>query len=283
MGRIGIIVDSASSIKGGEYNDVYVIPLIIIENNNGKEVSYCDEVDLSFAAMLDKIDGGANLKTSQIPMGVMIEQIEKINDKYDDIFVIPLTKHISGNYNSWKLLEQDYKKIHVLDAEDVGPGIKWTVEDILKFAQEGKSVDQIIKYVEDVKQKRSSILFVDDISCLVRGGRLSGFKGMIVKILGLKILIKFRKNLTFFNKARNMESAIKKAYDEINNDIHFVENGINRIAFYQMSNDKKFLEETEKNVKKFFPKIKEFSRGHLSSVITVHTGGNSFAIYIESK
>ncbi len=48
-----IVFDSSSGIKNGQFKDVYVISTRVIEDTNGKEISYEDGIDI-FVETIEK-------------------------------------------------------------------------------------------------------------------------------------------------------------------------------------------------------------------------------------
>lgn len=60
--KICIIVDFCLGIKNNEIKDVYLILLLIIENNDGNEIIYKDLEELNILDVIKKINDKKDLK-----------------------------------------------------------------------------------------------------------------------------------------------------------------------------------------------------------------------------
>ncbi|BAC44023.1 DegV family protein [Malacoplasma penetrans] len=278
-----IIVDSCSGIKNNEIKDVYSIPLSIIENNDGNEIIYKDLEELNTLDVIKKINDKKDLKTSQTSIGQMIEILEELTPKYDRIFILPISSGLSGSYSTWNMAKEEFDKkdIIIIDGKDMGPGNKIIVDMILEMASKNKSSDEIINAINVKKQNTLGTLVVTDLEQLKKGGRINVIKAAIAKALKLNIIITFDGSLEFYDKDRSLEKAIDKCLKKIDQETSYLTKGIKHAYFYTT-----FLDENKnKEIKKIIDqKLNTNTEEYLiPSVISVHTGVNAFAIYIESK
>lgn len=95
-----IIVDSSSLTEDNELKDIYMVPLSIIQTDNGQETVYKDVRELSSHDVVKKLYENKNLKTSQTTYGEMSELLEELVKKYQRIYVLPLSAGLSGCYNT---------------------------------------------------------------------------------------------------------------------------------------------------------------------------------------
>lgn len=278
-----VIVDSSSCIKDNQIENVYSVPLSIIETNNGNETVYKDLIDINTTEVVKKILEDKNLKTSQSTLGEMIEILEKLTASYDRIFVISISSGISGSYNTWNMAREEFadKDIIVLDAKDLGYGNEIVVKEIFKLVEQNKTNEEIIDYVEDRKKRRYAALVVTDISQLKKGGRIGAAKAWIVDKLKLNIIITFDGSLDFYDKSKDFNKTIDKCIEKIDSETGFKTKGIKNACIYTtfLENDKNL--EIKSIVDKkigFKTELKE-----MPSAIAVHTGAKAFAIYIEAN
>lgn len=284
LNKTCIIVDSSSGIKNNEIKNVFMEPLEIIEiGTDKKETFYKDNINIDSKMILEKLNMNIDLKTSQTPIGIKMELVENLLKKYSTIFVIPISSGISGAYQSWLMVKNDIENdnIHILNVEDICVGTRYVVEDILAMISSNATVDEIYNYVENRKKRRFGVLIVNDISQLKKGGRISGFKAMIVKALKMNLLLNFDGKLTFFDKEISEDKAIQKAYKKINDEINFEVKGIKRIFMYTT-----YLDDAKN--KELANKISSLT-GHdikyfvFPPSIAIHTGFGTFALFIESN
>lgn len=278
-----IIVDSSSGINNNQIKDVYMIPLTIIETENGVEKTYMDLVDIQTPDIIKKIMENKNLKTSQSSLGQMIEILDELTKKYDRIFVVSISSGLSGSFNTWNMAKEEYKdkEIVVVDAKDIGVGIKIVVENILEMIKNNKSTDEILAYVESRKKRRLGTLVVTDITQLKKGGRISATKAWIVDKLKLNIIIIFDGSLNFFDKSKSLEKSIEKCLEKIDEETHYKTKGIKHAIFYTTFLDENENQKLKSEIeKKLNYKVEQY---YFPSAIAVHTGAKAFAIYIEAN
>ena len=86
--KIGFIVDTSSTIKNGDYEDVAVLPLGINVVENGSTKTYQDGVNFNNddlkRILLDK---KSEVKTSQANMSEMMKIAQKMCSQYDYVIV----------------------------------------------------------------------------------------------------------------------------------------------------------------------------------------------------
>ncbi|MDE5651519.1 MAG: DegV family protein, partial [Ureaplasma sp.] len=131
-------------------------------------------------------------------------------------------------------------------------------------------------------QSQCGALIISDSSYLIAGGRISGFKGLIVKTLKLKLIVKFQGGLDFANKSNNFLNAIDKSLEIIDEVVEYKKYGIKRYTIMTGLEDK---EENEKNIRYIKSLLGNEDKCFLSELpgcVQCHTGPNNFSILIES-
>lgn len=278
-----IIVDSSASIKNSEIDNVFMIPLSIVETINDKEVIYKDLEEINTKDVVLKILDNKDLKTSQSSLGEMMQILDELIDKYQRIFVVSISSGLSGSFNTWNIAKEEYsdKEIVVLDARDLGYGNQIVVNNIIQMVKENKSTKEIINYVEERKKKRYAALIVTDISQLKKGGRINAAKAWIVDKLKLNIIITFDGALDFYDKSKSIDKAIDLSLEKINKETNYIANGIKHACVYTTYIDEEKNKELQSIISsKINYDIKVMD---MPSAIAVHTGAKTFAIYIEAN
>lgn len=278
-----IIVDSCSEIKNNQIPDIYSVPLSIIENDDGIEKVYKDLEEITILDVMKKISDKKDLKTSQTSLGQMLDIFEQLTPKYERIFVVPISSGLSGSFGSWNIAKQEFNnnEIIIIDSKDLGPGNRIVVDLIRKMIAENKSTKEIIDAINERKNKRFGTLVVTDLEQLKRGGRISAVKAFVAKTLKFNIIINFDGALDFFDKDRSLDKAIDKCLYELNKKTNYLKNGIKYAYFYTSFSDQSKNDEIIKMIEsKLNSKLQQF---YIPSIIAVHTGLNTFAIYLEAN
>ncbi|MGL4647514.1 MAG: DegV family protein [Mycoplasmoidaceae bacterium] len=292
--KVGIILDTGSSLKDSKLSNIVTVPLILNEIKDGETFSYEDGIDLTREEIYEKIRNGAKLSTSQAIFGQCLEVLEKMLTKYDEVLVFPLSKELSGTYDTWKQVLREFegnKNIHLFDLLDVAYGTYLGAVDAYNMFMKGSSPEEIQKYLYARSKRREAVIIINDLDTLVRGGRLSSFKGKIAKFLNLKVLVAFTEGkLDVLDKTTNIGTAVKKSLKSIDSHIHFVEKGIKNIlvVFNATSEKDPFVQEYKNHVVAWLEENKVKGRENivldfLPSIISVHTGIDTAAVWIEAN
>ena len=204
--KIGFIIDSSSNLTNGQIEDVEVVPLQVIVDST---TTFKDNVNFFQKDLKGEFDAGCDVKTSQAAMPDMMMAAQKMCDKYDQVFVFPIHEKLSGNINTWKLLKEEFPNLEIVMTYDIGFSFKWTIDAIkqylLNHEANAEAIQQFINTL--VLPNRCGWLMVNDLSQLVKGGRVNGLKAAIAKLFGIKPIILFDGNgLANFDKARNNEA-----------------------------------------------------------------------------
>ena len=290
MKKIAIIVDSSSGIKNGEFDNVFVLPLAInATNKKTKDIkTYHDSVDIDEVKTTELLENpNIDLSSSQASMGEIIMQIEKIYDDYDEIYVVPIPSYLSSSINTWNVVVEDYDKVKVAtNNTEIAIGIKWCIIDLLNMIKNGKLNEKsFFQYFEDIKKKRMGMLFVYDLKHLVKGGRLTNFKSLILKLFRQKIMIiRDKDGLNFFKTSSSFLKGydifvkeFKKKFPDF--DLNKVKRvGIVRCAPYKSDPN---IEECISHMKKSITSKCKFFNDVVPSVIELHTGSKILYLNFE--
>ena len=291
MSKIAFIVDSASGIKDGQYDNVYVLPLIItIKDQAGNVKDYKDGVDINEVETDKAIQNKkCDVKTSQASVGELITMVESIQDMYDKLYVIPIHPKISNSLNTWNMIKEDYPKLCILPTTDFTCGVIWDVEHLLELAKKNELTDDVaLEYMTNVHKHRNGILFVYDLTQLAKGGRISNFKAALAKIFKMKIVISADNDgLNFIDKSQSMTKCVANAFEYFKkHNANFDAKNVTRLGLIYSEVDRE-----NKNITAAIDAIKDELKEAkykedkyvFPNVLMAHTGGNMFAFYIEFK
>ncbi len=291
MKKIAFIVDTLGNIKNNEFKDVYVLPLTInvVNKKTNEAKSYHDGVDITIkdvAKYLNQKD--SVVTTAGVVAGDIMNLVEKINDKYDEIYVLPIPKYLSGSANTWEMIANEYDKL-IIGAEnkEVIYPVRWTIMELQEMVKNNTLNPKSFKEYIETKAANSfaSVLFVSDITQLARGGRVSNFKSLLIKMLKLKIVITCDKNgLKFFKTSKDLSKGFDLVVDEYNKRISgFSLDKLKKICILFGSSNENEPEVIEliKHIKKTVPSTCEIIYDKIPNVVLAHTGDKALAIAFE--
>ena len=110
----------------------------------------------------------------------------------DNIFVVTLSSHLSGSYNSAELGKNLYhekygeKNIYVMDSETASSGETQYALQILELQEKGVSFEDTVKKLEAFRDEMKTYFILDNLETLRKNGRLTGVKAMLVSTLNIK-------------------------------------------------------------------------------------------------
>lgn len=183
-----IVVDSCCELpeellKTGRFESV---PL-------GLEVGdYCIEDDEHFdqAVFLQKVAECPTCPRSSCPSPE--RYMEAYDANVDRIYVVTLSSHLSGSYNSAilgkNLLEEvsGAKQIHVVDSESASCGETQIAMKLMELEEEGHPFETIVERIEAFRDALNTYFILDNLETLRKNGRLSRVKALVASTLSIK-------------------------------------------------------------------------------------------------
>ncbi|WP_066501951.1 DegV family protein [Abyssisolibacter fermentans] len=191
---IKIMADSTCDLPKDiidKYN-ISIAPLIV--NINGR--SYRDKVDITaneFYEMFASLE--KNPTTSMPSPDEYLKIINKaVEEGYTEILCICMSSGTSGAYQS-AVIAKDYYfeeypdsnvKIHVVDSKSMSHGSGWLILKSARMRENGATFEELVEFNEKYKKNIKHFLSIDDLSHLIRSGRLSNASAFIGKLLKLR-------------------------------------------------------------------------------------------------
>ena len=129
-----------------------------------------------------------------------------------------LSPTIDNANKALEIVKEEYPDIDYVAIEckttTIGEGI--LVKIACDMRDKGMDRQEVLQYIEDHKCKLQHIIMVDDLTCLKRGGRISGPKAMIATMLNIKPIIEFGMNgkLDVYRKEMGTKKALRSMVDE---------------------------------------------------------------------
>lgn len=192
VSKIAIVTDSTAYL-----NDIdkqkYVIHTVPLAVSFGQE-TYREGIDIQCEAFYQRMRESKELPTSSQPaVGDFITLYESLAQTHDAIISIHLSSHISGTFQSAKSASTLINKvaIHVVDSQLTVDAQGQLAIQAAKMAKEGYSVDAILERLTTMIQYTNALFVVDDLTNLIKGGRISKFSGNLATALKIKPVLTF--------------------------------------------------------------------------------------------
>lgn len=279
--KIAVVTDSTCYLSKEEIaaNNIHVVPIPFILN--GK--TYHEGVDITTEEFYDQLKTASTFpSTSQPSIGEMMELYQKlVDDGYDAVISIHLTKTISGFLNNITQLSEQMKDTIKIFPFDSGITVKlmgYLAIEASQLAKQGADVDEIVKKLTELRDTFRDVFVVDDLQNLVRGGRLSNASVFVGSILRIKPLLSFdnpNHDIEAFEKVRSMKKAKARCEQLFNESIEKLDYPVRAIVLH--ANDKEAGEKWLTKLQADHPDIK-FELSYFGPVVGVHLGQGALAL-----
>lgn len=156
--------------------------------------------------------------------------MEAYRGEADEVYVVTLSSHLSGSYNSAELGKNLYceqygeKKIHVVDSESASCGETQLAMRIMRYKEAGLSYEETVEKIEVFKRRMRTYFVLDNLETLRKNGRLSGVKAFVASTLNIKpVMIGNLGVIEQKSQAIGINKALARMADCIVADVHHPE------------------------------------------------------------
>lgn len=143
----------------------------------------------------------------------------------DEIFVVTLSKHLSGSYQSAVLAKQMYQeehpevKIEVVDSWSASVGESIIVLK-LRSLLDKFNFEEIIKKITTFRNNSQTKFVLEDLDVFIKNGRLTHVQAILCNALNIKPLLAGKEGqIIKLDQARGVERTLKKLVDAVVADV----------------------------------------------------------------
>lgn len=213
-----IVADSSCDLNESleKVMDVDLVPFKI----DVEEQSFIDDESLDVRELINAMHNSPNpIKTSCPSPG---DFVEKYRDG-DNIFVVTISEQLSGTFNSAllakKMIMEEFpnKFIHVFNSRSASVGETLVSMKIHEHIEEKLTNSQIVEKVENFIDGMKTYFISEDLSNLVKNGRISKTQGLIANVLNIKPIMAGAPdgNIVALEKVRGSKKAFKRLVELI--------------------------------------------------------------------
>lgn len=118
--------------------------------------------------------------------------MEAYHVEAEHIYVVTLSSHLSGSYNSAMVGKDMYlekygeKQIHVIDSESASCGEAQIALKLVELEEQGLPFETIVKQIEAFRSNMLTYFVLDNLETLRKNGRLSNIKSFVASTLNIK-------------------------------------------------------------------------------------------------
>ncbi len=181
---------------------------------------YIDGIEIKADEFYEKVKEnivkGIIPHTSAPTVGEAMELIESlIQQGYTDVIMYSISYNLSSIGEMVENLSREYEgsiRIHVVNTKTATYLQGYLAVVAKEMVQEGKTVDEILKYTDYLIENSHAYFVVDDLSFLVKNGRLSKTAGNIGGLFKIKPVLEMTKDgkIVACKKIRTHKKAVEK-------------------------------------------------------------------------
>lgn len=223
MQKITVISDVNAGLDYLGYNPK--IPVLRSIINFGED-HFIDGVDIKANEFYKKLQTSSMIPSTSAPtVGEAMELLDKlVEENYTDVIMVSISYQLSSIGQMVETLIEEYAdkiNIHVIDSKMAAYMQGFLAVTAKKMAAEGKTVAEILDYCHYLIANSHAYFVVDDLSYLVKNGRLSGAAGFVGSLLKVKPVLELTKEgkIVSKEKIRTHSKAVERALEMFMDEI----------------------------------------------------------------
>jgi DegV family protein with EDD domain len=180
-----LVVDSTADLTEELAADpnVTMVPLTVYFGDE----AFLDWVDIRPDEFYEKLKSAPQLpRTSQPSAGVFLEEYKKLRQKYERVYSVHLSSHLSGTWASAEVARGEIDGVEVVDSEMATCGISLLVDRLLALMDKGVSEEEFKAYIEQFRKNKVLLFLPTTLDQLAKGGRIGRAQHLLGTLLNVK-------------------------------------------------------------------------------------------------
>lgn len=226
-----IITDSASDLPKSyiEEHNLHVIPTPVVID----DVDYFDGKTIQteeFYHILDDIK--RDVKTYHINPAMFTEAFLPYAQAGDSIIYLCFSTGIAGTYNAANIAKNNVLEeypgfdLTIVDSKCASIGFGLVVSKLVTMLEKGASKEEILEAADYFISHIRHVFTVQTLAYLIKGGRLTKFKGTLAETLDMKPVLIVDENgaLSVIKTVRGRKKSLRYLLDYAKENIYHAEN-----------------------------------------------------------
>lgn len=212
--KLAVITDSSAFLQAETLRKEDLFVLDIPVNIDGQE--YVEGVNLTAQEFYEKMARSSELpKTSQPSIAKLDEILSSLKEKgYTHVLGLFLSSGISGFHQNIQYMTDEFEGLTIAfpDSRITSAPLGFMVESVFQWVEQGDDFESILNKVTEQIENTSAFIMVDDLSHLVKGGRLSNGAAILGNLLSIKPILYFNDQgvIEVYEKVRTEKKATKR-------------------------------------------------------------------------
>ena len=216
--RFGLIADTSCDLTP-ELNEKLQVEWVPFKLTVKDVPTFIDDENMKVEDLLVAMRASSEAVSTACPNP---EEFAALMRGYDECFVITISSKLSGSYNAalvardLVLEEHPNKKIHVLDSLAACAGETRIAMEVRRVEELGLSFEESAQKLDEFVANMHTVLVLENLSNLVKNGRLSKVSGAAAMVLGIRPLLKAEEGeILMEKKVRGTAAALSALVDRV--------------------------------------------------------------------
>lgn len=241
MSKIAIVSDVNAGLDYIGYDPGIPVLRSIINFENEHLI---DGIDIKADEFYKRLSTSDFIPSTSAPtVGEAMELVERlIEEKYTDVIMYSISYKLSSIGQMFETLIDEYKdkiNIHVVDTKAAAYLQGYIAVTAKKMVAEGKTVAEVLAHSNYLIENMHAYFIVDNLSYLVKNGRLSGAAGFMGNLLKIKPVLELTKDGRIVSKlkVKTHRKAVETALELFCSELEGVKDA-KLLVFHSLLEDK---------------------------------------------
>ena len=278
--KLAVVTDSTAFLSEDALKNpnLFVIPIPVILD--GK--LYNEGIDIEADQYYDLLKNSQEFPTTSQPaLGEALMLYEEIGKKgFDTIISIHLSSGISGFVANLNSIKDSVSGVNIIpyDSKITSMPMGNMVETILKMNAKGCTLEEMLDQLDQIRENTNAYMIVEDLTNLVRGGRLTNGAALVAGLLKIKPVLTFDDGkIMLFEKIRSSKKAFARAEDVIGQRMREINQPVKLYVIH--ANSLAVAQEEKQKLQEKYPNA-TVEIGHFGPVIGTHLGEKAIGLAI---
>lgn len=270
MKKLGIIIDSFACITQQQANELgyHLLPLQVEINDQ-----LTKEETINNLKLLEDISVAQSTKTSLPNLGLIEETLTYCARTYEHTIFIGISEHLSSTPKYIDSFSQEHGNIHVIKNNLVGSQIKEAILLAQNVYQQTQDIKKVKSALAKFISKCSTYILPATLDHMIKGGRLTGIKKLLLSTIKMVPLLKYEPEgtVSVATLKRTQKGALDKLVEKITDEVKGIKNASYEIICGIDKNINEKLEKITQN-------LNIINREITPAAIAIHTGPDAVCL-----
>lgn len=185
-------------------------------------IHFEDDENLDHEAFMEAMNSSKNAIATACPSPGEFKEIMEKNLESDGIFVVVISKELSGSYESAMLArdlfleEHPDKKVHIINSKSAAAGQSNIFFELQKLISNGFDFEEIKNEITKFVDNMNTFFVLEDLGNLIKNGRMGKPAGFIANALSIKPVMRANDGeIELSEVSRGMKNSLNRMINSI--------------------------------------------------------------------